>query len=127
MTTAIEKHSDKDVVLIDTIGRSQKNALQLGELKALLAPAEPTEICLVVSACSSPSVQTSVAECFSVLAPNRLVISKVDEAYDLGCVANLPLGTGLPVSYVTDGQNVPDDLKIAEPRMLAELITGVYV
>ncbi len=124
MTAAVEKHSGRDVVLIDTIGRSQKNALQLGELRTLLAPAEPTQTCLVVSACLSASVHSDVVECFSALAPNRLIVSKVDEAHDLGCLVNLPLAARLPVTCITDGQDVPDDLKIAEPRMLAELALG---
>ena len=124
MAEAIEKHADKDVILIDTIGRSQKNALHLGELKALLAPAKPSEVYLVLSACSSQSVQMDVVKSFSVLSPNRLVISKLDESDTLGCIVSLPLTTGLPLSCVTNGQNVPDDLQIGEPSKLASLVLG---
>ena len=124
MAAAIEKHSDKDVILIDTIGRSQKNALHLGELKALLAPAKPTEVYLVVSACSSTLVQMDVVKSFSVLSPNRLVISKIDESNELGCIVSLPVSTGLPISCVTNGQNVPDDLQMGESKTLADLVVG---
>jgi flagellar biosynthesis protein FlhF len=124
MAEAIEKHADKDVILIDTIGRSQKNALHLGELKALLAPAKPSEVYLVLSACSSQSVQMDVVKSFSVLSPNRLVISKLDESDTLGCIVSLPMTTGLPISCVTNGQNVPDDLRIGEPKILASLVVG---
>lgn len=124
MEQAIEKHSDADVILIDTIGRSQRNALQLGELKELLAPAKPTEIYLVVSAGSSPSVQMDVVKNFSVLAPNRLVISKVDESDMLGCIVTLPVSSGLPISCITNGQNVPDDLQMGESDLLADLVIG---
>lgn len=124
MEQAVAKHADADVILIDTIGRSQRNALQLGELKELLAPAKPTEIYLVVSAGSSPGVQMDVVKNFSVLSPNRLVVSKVDESDLLGCIVSLPLATGLPISCVTNGQNVPDDLQMGEPEMLANLVMG---
>ena len=125
MERAIQKHSDADVILIDTIGRSQRNALQLGELKELLAPAQPTEIYLVVSAGSSPSVQMDVVKSFSVLSPNRLVISKVDESDVLGCIVSLPVTTGLPITCVTNGQNVPDDLRMGESHLLADMVVGV--
>lgn len=124
MERAIEKHSDADVVLIDTIGRSQRNALHLEELNELLAPAKPTEIYLVVSAGSSPSVQMDVVKSFSVLSPNRLVISKIDESDLLGCIVSLPVATGLPISCITNGQNVPDDLEMGESDLLADLVIG---
>jgi flagellar biosynthesis protein FlhF len=125
MEQAIAKHSDADVILIDTIGRSQRNAPHLGELKELLAPAKPTEIYLVVSAGSSPSVQMDVVKSFSVLSPNRLVISKTDESDLLGCIVSLPIATGLPISCITNGQNVPDDLRMGESDLLADLVVGV--
>lgn len=125
MRQAVEKHSDADVILIDTIGRSQRNAQQLDELKELLAPAQPTDIYLVVAASASSAVQTDVTNRFLVLSPSKLVISKVDESETLGCIVNLPATTGLPISCITDGQNVPDDLKMSECHMLAELVLGV--
>jgi len=124
MQQAIEKHSDADLILIDTIGRSQRNALQLDELNQLLAPAQPTDIYLVVSASSSPTVQADVANSFSVLSPTRLVISKVDESDVLGCIVSLPATTGLPITCITNGQEVPDDLQMAECRALADLVLG---
>ena len=124
MEQAVARHSDADVILIDTIGRSQRSTLQLGELKELLAPARPTEIYLVVSAGSSPGVQMDVVRSFSVLCPNRLVISKVDESDQLGCIFSLPISTGLPITYITNGQNVPDDLQMGESHLLADLVLG---
>lgn len=125
MTAAIEKHADADVILIDTIGRSQKNAVQLGELNALLAPANPTEVYLVVPASSSPALQADVVKNFAVMSPSRLVLSKTDESDSLGCIVSLPVETGLPISCITTGQNVPDDIQMAEPRALANLAVGV--
>lgn len=124
MEQAVAKHSDADVILIDTIGRSQRNSLQLAELRQLLEPAKPTEIYLVVSAGTSPSVQMDVVNSFSVLSPNRLVISKIDESNVLGCIVNLPVETGLPISCITNGQNVPDDLQMGESHLLADLVLG---
>lgn len=125
MEQAIAKHSDADVILIDTIGRSQRNTAHIDELNELLAPAKPTEIYLVVSAGSSPDVQLDVVKNFAALSPNRLVISKIDESDLLGCIVSLPIASGLPISYITNGQNVPDDLQMGESGMLANLVVGV--
>lgn len=125
MARAVRKQQDAEVILIDTIGRNHRNALQLRELQALLAPASPTEVHLVLPAAASLESQLQAIANFSVLSPDRLIVSKIDEAAQRGCIVNLPVSTGLRVSCVTDGQNVPDDIHFAEPRLLAGLVVGV--
>ena len=125
MARAVRKQRDADVIFIDTTGRNHRNALQLRELQALLEPASPTEVHLVVSAAASPELQIEVVESFSVLSPNRLIMSKIDEAGECGCIANLSVSAGLAVSCVTNGQNVPDDIQFADPDLLAGLVLGV--
>ena len=125
MARAVRKQRDAEVILIDTIGRNHRNALQLRELQALLEPASPTEVHLVLSAAASPESQIEAVGSFSVLSPNRLIISKIDEAGERGCIVNLSLSAGLPISCVTNGQNVPDDIHIAQPDLLAGLVLGV--
>jgi len=122
MGEAIKKHSDKDVIFIDTVGRSQRQNEQIAELKDFLNAAAPDEIHLVLSATCSYKNLIDVAERFKLLNVNRLVFSKVDEAASLGVIMNMLHHTKLPVSYITTGQNVPDDIAIAEPKKLANLI-----
>ncbi|MCX6345506.1 MAG: flagellar biosynthesis protein FlhF [Armatimonadetes bacterium] len=126
VSAGVEKHRDKDVVLIDTVGRSQRNEDHLMELKSFVAAASPTDTHLVVSASLSGEIQREVVEKFTVLCPTKLIITKLDESADRGCLVNLPLRTGLAVSCTTAGQNVPQDIDFAEPGKLARnVITEV--
>lgn len=125
VAAAIEKHSDKDVILVDTVGRSQRSDEHLAELKSFVDAAQPTETYLVVAASLSDSTQDEVVEKFKILSPTRLVVTKLDETADLGCLVNLPLGTGLGISCLTAGQNVPQDIDFADAGIIARLVVGV--
>ena len=63
-----------------------------------------------------------VIERFGVLRPNRIILSKVDEAVALGNMLNITLHTQLPVSFITTGQGVPDDIMLADSEKLARMI-----
>lgn len=125
VTAAVEKHADKDVVLVDTVGRSQRSEEHLAELKAFVDAAKPTDTHLVVAASLSKRAQDEVVERFAALSPTKLVITKIDETPELGCLVNLPLRTGLAVSCLTNGQNVPQDLDPADAGYMARLFVGV--
>ncbi|MGQ9524424.1 MAG: flagellar biosynthesis protein FlhF [Armatimonadota bacterium] len=126
MAAAVHTHQDKDLILIDTVGRGQKHFLHLSELAAVLRAAEPTQTHLVLAASSDRYVMIDVIEKFGMLSPDRLIFTKLDEAVRLGEIVNVVVNTGMPVSYITDGQKVPEDLHLADPRLLAERIVGEY-
>lgn len=121
----IEKHQDKDVVLIDTVGRSQRSGDHLSELKSFLDAAGQVETHLVISASLSTDVQREVAERFAMFSPTRLIVTKLDESPNRGCLVNIPLRMGLGISCVTAGQNVPQDIDLAEAGKIARLVTEV--
>jgi flagellar biosynthesis protein FlhF len=118
----VAKHSDKDLILIDTVGRSQRNRSDLTELSRFIRSANPTEVHLVVSAASSPAVQKESVECFSRMSASRLILTKLDECPQAGCILGLSANTLLPFSYITCGQEVPDDIAVADKNRLAELV-----
>jgi flagellar biosynthesis protein FlhF len=122
MSRLIRKHQDKDIILIDTIGRNQKHGEQISELAKFIKSADPDEVHLVLSATSSYKNMLDVVKRFKVLLPNRIVFSKVDEAISLGYILNIAFKTKLPLSYITTGQTVPDDIAVAEPNLIANLI-----
>ena len=62
------------------------------------------------------------AERFAAVGATALLLTKLDEANGLGNVLPVLRCSGLPLSYLTDGQNVPDDIEVAEARRLARLI-----
>ncbi|MEM9353867.1 MAG: flagellar biosynthesis protein FlhF [Planctomycetota bacterium] len=125
MREALDRMQDLDLVLMDTAGRSPKDEVRIQELKALLAEAEPDEVHLVLSATASLRGLKTTAERFSSVGVSSLLMTKLDEATGLGQIAGLTAASGLPISYLTDGQNVPDDIEAAESRALAQRILQV--
>ena len=124
MPAALARHADKDVVLIDTVGRSPRRALHLAEIQAYLNVAEPTETHLVVSASSGTAYLHETAELFASLGTNRLIVTKLDEMPRWGVIAGLAVRAGLPVSYITDGQEVPRNLRPAGADEIAVRMLG---
>ena len=120
---AIHAMRDLDVVLIDTAGRSQKDHVRLSQLRGFLTAAAADEVHLVVSAIANPSVVRSTLERFLPLGANRVIISKVDEAETFGMILNVATRK-VALSYITTGQDVPDDLAPARAQQLACWIAG---
>lgn len=125
VAAGVEKHRDKDVVLIDTVGRSQRSEEHLAELRSFVEAANPTDTYLCVAASLGSDIQREVVERFVALSPTRLVITKLDECPDHASLVNLPLRTGLGISCLTAGQNVPQDIDFADAGIIARLVTGV--
>ncbi len=118
---------DRDVVLMDTAGRSQNNRLRLSQLRSFVAAAQPDEVHLVVSATTNRLGTLQVLERFLPLGANRLIVTKLDEAAAFGVFLNAALAAGLPLSYVTTGQDVPEDILPADADALAEcIVTGRF-
>lgn len=122
LARAIAKHSDKDLILIDTAGRSQKDAERLEELKGYLEAQQGLEIYLCISATTRPREIDEIVAKFGVLPINRLLFTKVDESESFGCLVNAHLRHKLPLSYFTTGQKVPEDIEVATPRKIASLV-----
>lgn len=119
---AVEAMRDLDVVLIDTAGRSQNNRLRLSQLKSFISAAEPDEVHLVVSATANRSCTATVLERFVPLGANRIIVTKLDEAGSFGVFLNVSEAGGGPISYITTGQDVPEDIARADAETLAECI-----
>lgn len=124
MRRAIQRLSQRDVILIDTAGRSPSDAGRLKELRAFLDAAEPHETHLVLSGASSESVMVSAAERFGVAKPDRVIFTKLDESVGFGVMVNAARRIGIKLSFLTTGQEVPDHLEPGRPERLATLILG---
>lgn len=122
MAGSCSELSDCDVILIDTAGRSQHDDDRLKELSALLAAANPHETHLVLSGASSESVLTRAAERFTLANPNRMILSKLDEAVSFGVLVNVAHRIGTSLSYITTGQEVPDHIEPGRSDRLARLV-----
>ena len=125
MREAIDRLRDLDLVLMDTAGRSPRDEVRIRELKALLAEAKPDEVHLVLSAVGSATSMAATAERFATVGTSALVVTKLDEAMGLGSLLPVTRNCHLPISYLTNGQNVPDDIRVAQQRELAQMILGM--
>ena len=119
---AIARHRSKDFVLVDTAGRSQYNEFQMEELTSLLAAYARMEKHLVVSATTKEQDAVQIIERFAPCKPDCIIFTKMDETQTFGMVLNLLANRGLPLSFLSNGQSVPDDIIPATAERLAELL-----
>jgi flagellar biosynthesis protein FlhF len=122
LRNAIQSMADCEYVLIDTAGRSPKDTLKLHELKSFLNAASPDEVHLVLSTTASQQCTELAISQFGDVRADKIIFTKLDEAAHAGEVLNLLHKTGRKVSYVTTGQDVPDDIEVACGKRLARLI-----
>ena len=125
MREAIGRMKSLDLILMDTAGRSPRDQVRIQELKSMLAEANPSEVHVVLSAVSGAKSLTTTAEKFASVGTTGIIVTKLDEATGLGNLLSVRKVSQLPISYLTDGQNVPDDIQVATPRRVAELTLGI--
>ena len=121
---AFRRHRDKDLILVDTAGRSPRDQDQIDELSQFLGQGSKVENCLVLAAPTEERLQQKTMESFSRLPLSRLIFTKLDETDRCGVLINVPLRSNLPLAYLTNGQQVPEDLLRAEPQLVAGLVMG---
>ena len=125
MREAVARLADLDLVLMDTAGRSPRDEVKIQELKSMLGEANPDEVYLVLSSTAGAGNLVTTAEQFQEVGTTALLLTKLDEASNLGNLLGLVRQCPLPLSYVTDGQNVPDDIEVAQSRPLARMMLGM--
>lgn len=123
---ALSKLGDKDLILVDTAGRSQKNKHHIKELKQFLAGRNPDETHLVLSANTKLDDLLETAEAFQAVSYNRLIITKLDETNELDNIIEFLDKINIPISYVTTGQSVPEDIEVAVSEVFKRFIDREY-
>jgi len=113
---------DRDLILLDTAGRSQRDDIKMNDLRLFLEAARPDETHLVLSGTSSYRHLSAAVERFSSFDVDRVMFTKLDEAASCGLLLNVLLRLKKSLSYVTTGQSVPDDIEIGDPEKIARLI-----
>lgn len=124
MIPALHRLAHCQLVFIDTAGRSPRDRAQLETLGDFLRIASPTQTHLVLSAASAQTHARSALEHFAPLNPTHLLLTKLDESTGLGSWYRLLSSGTWPLSYVTTGQHVPEDILVANRRRVASLILG---
>lgn len=124
LPAAMREFEGMDLVFVDTAGRSQRNSMQIAELKNCCERLSNCEMHLVLSSTTKTRDLYDVMERFSVLPINHLIWTKLDESTTFGNIVNVAVKYPLPISYVTMGQRVPEDVEVAEANKLAALVIG---
>ena len=116
MDRAIE--SARHTLLVDTAGRSPADN-DLRDVRRLLGQRPNVRTHLVIPADTSVASARRIFTTFADAQPNRVILSKVDEAESPSSLFLWLRERGIPISYVTTGQRVPEDLERATPAALA--------
>ncbi len=111
-----------EVVFVDSAGRSHRDELKMTELKEFLQVLPGAEVHLVLSTTTHPRTLRSVAERFSAAGFQRVILTKLDETASFGALLSALVAIAKPVSFLTDGQNVPEDIMPSDPERLADLV-----
>lgn len=127
---SIEELSDYQMIFVDTAGRSHKNTEQRDEIIEMISNVRNSDIdadiviFLVMSVTTKYRDMVNICDAYKSLNSYRLLFTKLDETDSVGNILNIKLYTGAPISYITCGQNVPDDIENVDVQKLAKSLLG---
>ncbi len=107
-------YQDTDLVLVDTIGRSPRDLGKLAEMKEILAACgSRATVYLALSATTKASDTEEILRQYAPFGFRSVILTKLDETMRIGTILSCLAREGIPVSYLCDGQGVPQDLEEA--------------
>lgn len=124
---ALTDFKDYDFILVDTAGHSYQNEAQKETMRGFVHSVDglaEKEVFLVLSATTKYSDLVNIADAYSAIMDYKLIFTKLDETTTLGNLLNIKLHTGAELSYVTCGQNVPDDIEKFNPQKTVKQLLG---
>lgn len=119
----IEKYLDYDLIFVDTAGFSHKNEQQRNDTKKLLDNVNEEyrkEVYLVVSATTKYNDLMDIIDIYKEISEFKLIFTKLDETSSYGSLLNIKLYADADLSYVTTGQNVPDDIEVFDTQKIVK-------
>jgi len=119
---AFGKMKSKDVILIDTAGQSQYDMQRIKELKEMIGDDSTISSHLLLSVGTTQSEMVKTAASFVPLKFQTYIFTKLDESEKFGSIINQMMKLKLPVSYITAGQNVPEDIELADKKTILNLL-----
>lgn len=124
---ALRDFADYDLILVDTAGHSHHNEAQKETMRDFVHSVDEQiekEVYLVLSATTKYRDLLSIVDAYKAMTEYKLIFTKLDETTTLGNLLNLKLYTGADLSYVTCGQNVPDDIEKFNPQKTVKQLLG---
>ena len=123
----IEKYMDYDLIFVDTAGFSHKNEQQRSDTKRLVAGVKEEinkEVYLVLSATTKYKDLMDIVDIYKEISAFKLIFTKLDETSSYGNMLNIKLYADADLSYVTTGQNVPDDIEVFDTQKIVKQLLG---
>ncbi len=123
----LNQFKEYDYILVDTVGHSHKNEELKKDMKEFIDFSKEkaeTEVYLVLAASTKMKDLIHIADSYRDISEYRLIFTKLDETYTYGTIFNIRIHTNAPLSYVTYGQNVPDDIDVFKPQTIVKKLLG---
>jgi flagellar biosynthesis protein FlhF len=120
----LDRHSDKKLILIDTPGFGPADTDDLQDLSHWLQQSNVIDTHLVLPATVRPAVASRILDRFSKLKPAKLLLTRADETESMGMLLDLAMRSGLPLSYISNGQTIPEDIEQPSKADLLARFTG---
>ena len=124
LTRAMAELAACDIILMDTAGRNYQQKQYIDDLEKLLADKNKIQINLVLSLTSKYEDMRKIIDNFQTIRMDQLLLTKQDETSSSGAILNLIYHYSIPVTYIANGQNVPDDILTATPELIANFVLG---
>ncbi len=123
---AVEKFKSYDLILVDTAGRNFRDEKYVKELQNSIEFNASIETYLVLSMTAKPKDVTEIFDQFHHLSINEVIFTKVDETRQYGSMLNIALKKNVGVAFMTNGQDVPDDIIEPSPNLISSYIVGEH-
>ncbi len=127
LNQGVEQLEDYDVILVDTAGFSHKNQSQKEDIKNLIQSVDlryDSEVYLVLSATTKYKDLMEIADVYKEISEYKIIFTKLDETTTYGNILNIKLYSEAEVSYITNGQNVPDDIELFHSQKMVKRLLG---
>ncbi len=122
LAQALEENSGKDLILIDTPGLGPGDFGDASQLARFISSRADIDTQLTVPASMKPADAARMVDAYAVFQPQRLIFTRMDETNSFGLILNEAARTGKPVSFLTNGQRIPEDLEEATSSLITGLI-----
>ena len=127
LNKAVGRVSDNDLIFVDTAGFSHRNGVQCSDTKTLIDGLDEQyekEVFLVLSATTKYKDLVEIIDSYREIAEYKLIFTKLDETSSYGNLLNVRLYSGADLSYMTTGQNVPNDIEIFNSQTIVKQLLG---
>lgn len=127
LNKAVERVNDNDLIFVDTAGFSHRNGVQCSDIKTLIDGLDEQyekEVFLVLSATTKYKDLVEIIDSYKEITEYKLIFTKLDETSSYGNLLNVRLYSGAELSYMTTGQNVPNDIEVFNSQTIVKQLLG---